>query len=238
VEVTKPCRQGTNAHFQFGGFLSQNFCHRDGCWTVAWQNVAQWNVTPHNEMSHDKMSHNEMSRDQLSSCQRNVFVRRRPTLNLLEILCVVVKALSAYVTFIYVIRGHGDSWHAVVSTDQGCQMVCFQTKNPNLSKFWRVKHWGMLVYFTDTWSILRSLVICILWTFGIVCGKLEYLFPFWYFVPRKIWQPCYGRAHRTAKHCPSLYISLYFYILGAAVENVFRRNHFNMAINIKMLNNN
>jgi hypothetical protein len=21
--------------------------------------------------------------------------------------------------------------------DQGCQMVCFQTKNPNLGKFWR-----------------------------------------------------------------------------------------------------
>jgi hypothetical protein len=22
--------------------------------------------------------------------------------------------------------------------EQGCQMVCFQTKNPNLGKFWRV----------------------------------------------------------------------------------------------------
>jgi hypothetical protein len=22
--------------------------------------------------------------------------------------------------------------------DHGCQMVCFQTKNPNLGKFWRV----------------------------------------------------------------------------------------------------
>jgi hypothetical protein len=24
-----------------------------------------------------------------------------------------------------------------VSGDQGCQMVCFQTKNPNLGEFWR-----------------------------------------------------------------------------------------------------
>jgi hypothetical protein len=35
---------------------------------------------------------------------------------------------------------------------QGCQMVCFQTKNPNLGKFWRALEWEMLVY---------------LWSFGI-----------------------------------------------------------------------
>jgi hypothetical protein len=28
---------------------------------------------------------------------------------------------------------------------QGCQMVCFQTKNPNLGKFWRVLQWKMFV---------------------------------------------------------------------------------------------
>jgi hypothetical protein len=26
-------------------------------------------------------------------------------------------------------------------SDQGCQMVSFQTKNPNLSKFWRAFAW-------------------------------------------------------------------------------------------------
>jgi hypothetical protein len=57
--------------------------------------------------------------------------------------------------------------------EQGCQMVCFQSKNPNLGKFWRV------------------LQRYILWTFGIVRGNLAYFFPFWYFVPRKIWQPCW-----------------------------------------------
>jgi hypothetical protein len=45
------------------------------------------------------------------------------------------------------------------SAVQGCQMVCFQTKNPNLGKFWWVLRWNLLVYFMDTWSILRSFVI-------------------------------------------------------------------------------
>jgi hypothetical protein len=44
-------------------------------------------------------------------------------------------------------------------SNQGCQMVCFQTKNPNLGKFWRVLQWKMLVYFVDTWSILQYFVI-------------------------------------------------------------------------------
>jgi hypothetical protein len=29
-----------------------------------------------------------------------------------------------------------DSPTTIVVSDQGCQMVCFQTKNPNLGKFW------------------------------------------------------------------------------------------------------
>jgi hypothetical protein len=42
---------------------------------------------------------------------------------------------------------------------QCCQMVCFQTKNTYLGKFWRVLQWKMMVYFMDTRSILRSFVI-------------------------------------------------------------------------------
>jgi hypothetical protein len=38
-------------------------------------------------------------------------------------------------------------------------MVCFQTKNSGLGKFWMVLQWKMLVYFMDTWSILRPFVI-------------------------------------------------------------------------------
>jgi hypothetical protein len=35
----------------------------------------------------------------------------------------------------------------------------FQTKNPNLGKFWRVLQWKMVVYFIDTWSISWPFVI-------------------------------------------------------------------------------
>jgi hypothetical protein len=37
-------------------------------------------------------------------------------------------------------------------------MVCFQTKNQNLGKFWRALEWKMLVYFKVIWYIL--------WPFG------------------------------------------------------------------------
>jgi hypothetical protein len=62
----------------------------------------------------------------------------------------------------------------------------FQTKNPNLGKFWWVWQWKMLVYFTDIWSIFRPL--------GVFYGHLVYfviwyISPLWYIVPRKIWQP-------------------------------------------------
>jgi hypothetical protein len=40
---------------------------------------------------------------------------------------------------------------------QGCQMVCFQTKNINLGKFWWVLQWKILVHFKTIWSILRPL---------------------------------------------------------------------------------
>jgi hypothetical protein len=56
--------------------------------------------------------------------------------------------------------------------DQGCQMVCFQTKNPNLGKFWRVLPWEILVYFMTIWSILRPLEI--------FYGHLVYLGVIWF----------------------------------------------------------
>jgi hypothetical protein len=71
----------------------------------------------------------------------------------------------------------------------GCQMVCFQTKNPNLGKFWRVLLCKILVYFMTIWSSLRPLEIF----YGNLVHFVEigYIFPrFWYFGPRKIWQPC------------------------------------------------
>jgi hypothetical protein len=43
--------------------------------------------------------------------------------------------------------------------EQSCQMVYFQTKNPNLGKFWRALEWIMWVYFMTIWNTL--------WPFGI-----------------------------------------------------------------------
>jgi hypothetical protein len=50
-----------------------------------------------------------------------------------------------------------------------------------------------MLYFKDTWSILRSFVIGILWTFGTVRGNLVYFFSFWYFVPKKSGNPGHQR---------------------------------------------
>jgi hypothetical protein len=54
-------------------------------------------------------------------------------------------------------------------------MVCFQTKNPNLGKFWRILQWEMLVYSMDTWSISRSFVI--------FYGHLVKFVVIWYIFP-------------------------------------------------------
>jgi hypothetical protein len=51
-------------------------------------------------------------------------------------------------------------------------MVCFQTKNPNLGKFWRVLLWKILVYFMTFWSILRQ--------FEIFNDHLVYFVVIWY----------------------------------------------------------
>jgi hypothetical protein len=55
-------------------------------------------------------------------------------------------------------------------------MVCFQTKNPNLSKFWRVLLWKIVVYFMTIWSILGPLEI--------FYGHLVHVVVIWYIFPR------------------------------------------------------
>jgi hypothetical protein len=51
------------------------------------------------------------------------------------------------------------SFLACLILEQGCQMVCFQTKNSDLGKFWRVVRCKTMVYFMDPGFILRSFVI-------------------------------------------------------------------------------
>jgi hypothetical protein len=51
-------------------------------------------------------------------------------------------------------------------------MVYFQSKNPDLDKFWRVLQWQMLVYYMSIWSILRL--------FGIFRDRLVDVRVIWY----------------------------------------------------------
>jgi hypothetical protein len=59
--------------------------------------------------------------------------------------------------------------------NQGCQMVCFQNKNPNLGKFWKALDWPILIYFTAIWNILG--------TFDIFYGHLVQVVFVWYIFP-------------------------------------------------------
>jgi hypothetical protein len=49
--------------------------------------------------------------------------------------------------------------------NQGCQIVYFQTKNPNLGKLWNALEWERFVYFMVIWKILWPFV-------GIFCAHL------------------------------------------------------------------
>jgi hypothetical protein len=44
----------------------------------------------------------------------------------------------------------------VPALNEGCQMVNFVTKNPNLGKFWKALDWKMFIYFKVIWNILRT----------------------------------------------------------------------------------
>jgi hypothetical protein len=79
---------------------------------------------------------------------------------------------------------------------QGCQMVYFQTINPNLGKFWSALQCKMLVNFMVTWSFLLTLRI-FYWVYFVVVWV--YFFPLWYVVPGKIWQPCFFSPTSVAR---------------------------------------
>jgi hypothetical protein len=86
-------------------------------------------------------------------------------------------------------------------------MVYFQTKNPNLGKFWRALEWkmfwsfgvfsGHLEYFRDVWYILE--------TFGIFYGTLGSVVIIWYIFHRFeiLCQEKYGNPglELVGRHC-------------------------------------
>jgi hypothetical protein len=61
------------------------------------------------------------------------------------------------------------------SGHKGCQMVCFQTKNLNLGKFWRALEWKILHIFYDRLEYFTAVWYNV-WPFGIVCGHLVYFY--------------------------------------------------------------
>jgi hypothetical protein len=65
---------------------------------------------------------------------------------------------------------------------QGCQMVYFQTKKPNLFKFWRVVQWKRLIYYMASWSIFRPFYGTLVYfvAIGIFYGTLVYFVAIWY----------------------------------------------------------
>jgi hypothetical protein len=48
---------------------------------------------------------------------------------------------------------------------------------------------GDVGIFTDNWSTFTAILGIFLWSFGKFCVNLVYFSPFWYIIPRKIWQP-------------------------------------------------
>jgi ABC-type spermidine/putrescine transport system permease subunit II len=69
------------------------------------------------------------------------------------------------------------------SRDHGCQMVCFQTKNPIFGKI-LVSVIENVVIFCDLLEYFTAIRYN-LQPFGIVCGHLVYSFPFWYVRTKK-----------------------------------------------------
>jgi hypothetical protein len=50
-------------------------------------------------------------------------------------------------------------------------MSYFQTKNPNLGKFWRVLQWKILVYFVAIWYTYYIATWYIFLRFGMLCQE-------------------------------------------------------------------
>jgi hypothetical protein len=86
----------------------------------------------------------------------------------------------------------------------------FKPKLQILGKFWRVLQWKVLVYFMDTWSILRSFVIFYGHLVHLARGNLVYFFPVLVFCTKKSGNPG-SRRKRTKK---SMNINMFKQNLG------------------------
>jgi hypothetical protein len=104
-------------------------------------------------------------------------------------------------------RGNYSSLQCSASTYQGCQMGNFQTKNPiwlNLDGL-AMEDVGI---FNLPFGLFcgNSVYFVAIWYTYVRYGYLVIFSPFWYFVPRKIWQPwhlcgCRRRGHHVRVWC-------------------------------------
>jgi hypothetical protein len=69
-------------------------------------------------------------------------------------------------------------------------MVYFQTENPNLDESWKVLQRQIMVVFMGILSILGSNGIFYSHLVHLVVIWYIFSHPFWYIVPKKIWQAC------------------------------------------------
>jgi hypothetical protein len=85
-----------------------------------------------------------------------------------------------------------ETWEGIAP--QGCQMFIFRTKIVIWVHFGESCSgifWSILI---DIWSMVRP--------FDIISYNLVYFHPFWYVVPRKIWQPWYDTyVPRMSSNC-------------------------------------
>jgi hypothetical protein len=99
------------------------------------------------------------------------------------------------------------TWSIVCTcVKQGCQMVYFQTKNPNLGLFCRAFDWENVGIFYDHLKYVKAI-----WhnlrPFSKVCSHLVYFSQFGMFGPRKIWQPWWQDVEKWNRE-----VSLHMYI--------------------------
>jgi hypothetical protein len=69
-------------------------------------------------------------------------------------------------------------------------MIYFHAKNPNLGALMRALEWNTLGDYIYGHSQHLTAIWYILLPYGIFWDRLVHFPPFWYVVPRKIWQPC------------------------------------------------
>jgi hypothetical protein len=76
---------------------------------------------------------------------------------------------------------------ALVEREQGCQIVCFQTKKSQFGYISEVLGMENVIIFFDHLEYFIAIWYN-LWPFGISCAHLVYSSHFGMFGPRKIWQ--------------------------------------------------